>query len=201
MVGLPDMKSEIFKMNGWIKGCTLIIVVITILISCKSEKSEPIADVSESDLPGNPALDQGLIAFDSTLHEYENGLIKLKWEHLLSVKFTKQFNEDLGFEVDMPLFSDTLKALNGKDVIAEGFYIPVDETGDESIVILSAYPFAQCFFCGAAGAESVIDVLNIGKLPRLKLDQKIKFKGRLRLNKDNFDFLIYVLEEAELLKG
>lgn len=140
------------------------------------------------------------IRFDSSLYDFENGLVKLKWDHLLNVKFTKQYSEDLGFEVDLPLFTDTLLALNGKQVIAEGFYIPVDETGDESIVILSAYPFAQCFFCGAAGAESVIDVLNIGKLPRLKLDQKIKFKGRFRLNKDNFDFLIYVLEEAELIK-
>lgn len=140
------------------------------------------------------------IRFDSSLYDFENGLVKLKWDHLLNVKFTKQYSEDLGFEVDLPLFTDTLLALNGKQVIAEGFYIPVDETGDESIVILSAYPFAQCFFCGAAGAESVIDVLNIGKLPRLKLDQKIKFKGRFRLNKDNFDFLIYILEEAELIK-
>jgi hypothetical protein len=201
MAALKDMKKEIFKMNQYIKGCAFIIFIITIFLNCKSEKSETVTDALKSDLPGNPVHDQGPIAFDSTLYEYENGLIKLNWEHLLSVKFSKQFNEDLGFEVDMPLFSDTLKALNGRDVIAEGFYIPVDETGDESIVILSAYPFAQCFFCGAAGAESVIDVLNIGKLPRLKLDQKIRFKGRLRLNKDNFDFLIYVLEEAELLKG
>jgi hypothetical protein len=118
---------------------------------------------------------------------------------LLKVKFEKQYNEDLGFEVDMPVFSDTLLALNGREVIAEGFYIPVDETGDESILILSAYPFAQCFFCGAAGAESVIDVLNIGKLPKMKVDQKIRFKGKFRLNKDNFDFLIYVLEQAEYI--
>ena len=190
-----------FKKNQWIKVCALIIFIITIFLNCKSEKSEPVESLLESDTLINSAHNKDYIVFDSTLYEYEKGLIKLRWEHLLSVKFTKQYNEDLGFEVDMPLFSDTLKALNGRDVIAEGFYIPVDETGDESIVILSAYPFAQCFFCGAAGAESVIDVLNVGKLPRLKLDQKIRFKGRFRLNKDNFDFLIYVLEEAELLKG
>jgi hypothetical protein len=90
--------------------------------------------------------------------------------------------------------------LDGKRVEVEGFYIPVDETGNEKIVILSAYPFAQCFFCGKAGVESIIDILSPKKLPALKVDTKIKFRGRLKLNRDNFDYLIYVLEEAEMVK-
>lgn len=181
---------------------TLLLIASLLLLSwffvgCKDSGPN---EQQNSVLQKDTVIAKPEIRFDSSLYDFENGLVKLKWDHLLNVKFTKQYSEDLGFEVDLPLFTDTLLALNGKQVIAEGFYIPVDETGDESIVILSAYPFAQCFFCGAAGAESVIDVLNIGKLPRLKLDQKIKFKGRFRLNKDNFDFLIYVLEEAELIK-
>lgn len=170
--------------------------VILLAFGCKNPNS-----ASDSNLPdsGTSGLATNEIRFDSSLYKFEDGYIKLEWDMLLKVKFEKQYNEDLGFEVDMPVFSDTLLALNGREVIAEGFYIPVDETGDESILILSAYPFAQCFFCGAAGAESVIDVLNIGKLPKMIVDQKIRFKGRFRLNKDNFDFLIYVLEQAEYI--
>ena len=118
----------------------------------------------------------------------------------MAVKFEDSYNEKLGMEVSMPVFSDTLKVLDGKLVEVEGFYIPVDETGDDKIVILSAFPFAQCFFCGKAGVESIIDILSPTKLPVLKVDTKIKFKGRLKLNRDNFDYLIYVLEEAEMIR-
>ena len=182
------MNSSLFTFN--------IVVFVLFALGCKNT---PEADTSAAQNNISTSELQAGIRFDSSLYQYENGYIKLSWEQLLKVKFEKQYNEEMGFEVDMPVFSDTLMALNGRNVIAEGFYIPVDETGDASILILSAYPFAQCFFCGAAGAESVIDVLNIGELPKLKVDQKIRFKGKLRLNKDNFDFLIYVLEQAEYI--
>ena len=137
---------------------------------------------------------------DSIFFKKENDAFILPWKYLMSVKFEEQYNEKMGMEVSLPIFNDTLKMLDGKKVQVEGFYIPVDETGNEKIVILSAYPFSQCFFCGKAGVESIIDILSPKKLPVLKVDTKIKFRGRLKLNRDNFDYLIYVLEEAELVK-
>ena len=118
----------------------------------------------------------------------------------MSVKFEEKYSEKMAMKVEYPLFSDTIRALDGKQVQVEGYYIPVSETGDDNIVILSAYPFAQCFFCGKAGVESIIDILSPKKVPQMKLDSKIKFRGRLKLNRDNFDYLIYVLEEAELVE-
>ncbi len=134
------------------------------------------------------------------LFKKEGDAYIVPWNYLMSVKFEEKYDEKMGMEVSFPIFNDTLKVLDGQNVIVEGFYIPVDETGNENIVILSAYPFAQCFFCGKAGVESIIDILSPTKLPRLKIDSKIKFKGRFKLNRDNFDFLIYVLEQAELVK-
>lgn len=136
----------------------------------------------------------------TSLFEKDGDAFIVPWKYLMSVKFEEQYNEKMGMEVSLPIFSDTLKMLDGKRVQVEGFYIPVDETGNEKIVILSAYPFAQCFFCGKAGVESIIDILSPKKLPVLKVDTKIKFRGRLKLNRDNFDYLIYVLEEAEMVK-
>ncbi|MBK9257370.1 MAG: hypothetical protein IPM42_18015 [Saprospiraceae bacterium] len=183
---------------GCQNSCRVLFFTIFIFcFSCKNENKE-VATLPDLDKT-EEVTDKNGIRFDSTLYEFEDGFVKLDWKQLLSVRFEKQYNAELELEVDMPVFSDTLLALNGKDVIAEGFYIPVDETGNSEILILSAYPFAQCFFCGAAGAESVIDVLNVSKLPKLKTDQKIKFKGKLKLNSDNFDFLIYVLEMAEYI--
>jgi len=116
------------------------------------------------------------------------------------VQFEKSFHEKMGMEMSMPIFSDTIQALQGKNVEIEGFYIPVDETGDSDIVIVSAYPYSQCFFCGKAGIESIIDVMVSEKLPTIKTDRKVKFRGKLKLNRDDFDYLIYILENAELVR-
>lgn len=163
--------------------------------ACKNDKIYPTQIV-------NLTVDSTSVvkAFDMSYFKSENGAFIIPWPLLMSVKFEEKYDDKMGMEVALPIFSDTLKALDGKTVQVEGFYIPVSETGDDNIVILSAFPFAQCFFCGKAGVESIIDILAPKKLPLMKLDAKIKFRGRLKLNRDNFDYLIYVLEEAELVK-
>ncbi|MBK6364574.1 MAG: hypothetical protein IPF52_14195 [Saprospiraceae bacterium] len=80
----------------------------------------------------------------------------------------------------------------------EGFYIPVEETGDENIVILSAYPYSQCF-CGQAGVESIVDVLIKRSAAAYKNRYKVRFSGTFKTNTDDFDYLIYLLEEAKYL--
>jgi hypothetical protein len=145
---------------------------------------------------------KGSVATQEPLLSYfkKNGdFYKLEWPMLLRTQFEEKYVDTMAMEVSLPIFTDTLKVLDGKMVEVEGFFIPVSETGDDKIVILSAYPFAQCFFCGKAGVESIIDILSPNKMPHLKLDAKIKFRGRLKLNRDNFDYLIYVLEEAVLV--
>lgn len=173
---------------------TLIICSLISILGCKQEKTH-VATMPETKDSIPTAK-----SFDVSYFKKENGAFILEWPLLMSVKFEEKYSEKMAMKVEFPLFSDTIKALDGKQVQVEGFYIPVSETGDDNIVILSAYPFAQCFFCGKAGVESIIDILAPKKLPPMKLDSKIKFKGRLKLNRDNFDYLIYVLEEAELVE-
>jgi len=56
------------------------------------------------------------------------------------------------------------------------------------------------FFCGGAGPETVIDILPKNKLKkRLTTDEKITFKGKLRLNANDLDYLNYILDDAELV--
>lgn len=123
----------------------------------------------------------------------------LPWSLLTRVTMIDTTDALTGMDISLPVFNDTLEALNGKPVVLEGFYIPVEETKDDKIVILSAYPFAQCFFCGKAGIESIVDVLTKDKLPTLKTDTRIEFSGKLRLNRDDFDYLIYILEDARYM--
>lgn len=137
-------------------------------------------------------------SFDSLLYQWEGDYVVINWQDLLEVTFQRTPHALLD-SADIPQFTEKVKALNGKKVIVEGFYIPVEETGDEKIVILSAYPYVQCFFCGQAGVESIIDVLIKEKLPPIKTDTKVRFQGIFKTNADNFDYLIYILEDAKYL--
>jgi hypothetical protein len=187
------------KITHWSRRVGFFICLTFIALSCKDTKTTETASLPQiTDTTAVVPTDKP--AVDMSFFKKEGNHIVLPWNYLMNVTFEDVYKEDVGMEVQLPIFNDTLKVLDGKDVVVEGFYIPVDETGDEKIVILSAFPFAQCFFCGKAGVESIIDILSPKKLPTLKLDAKIKFKGRLKLNRDNFDYLIYVLEEAELVQ-
>lgn len=183
-------------MKFFSKICISFFLGILTLTGCKSDQK---ADNKLNNSNRTDSVTQQEI-LTTSFFEKDGDAFIVPWKYLMSVKFEEQYNEKMGMEVSLPIFSDTLKMLDGKRVQVEGFYIPVDETGNEKIVILSAYPFAQCFFCGKAGVESIIDILSPKKLPVLKVDTKIKFRGRLKLNRDNFDYLIYVLEEAEMVK-
>lgn len=184
------------RWNKWIVFSGIMAIML-IYPGCKSQNAETNQEPVSSDMPGE-VLDSTAIYLENFKKEGDAYIVP--WNYMLNLKFEKKYSDSLGMEVSLPIFNDTLKVLDGKTVIAEGFYIPVDETGDETIVILSAYPFAQCFFCGQAGVESIIDIITTQKLPKLKIDTKIRFKGRFKLNRDNFDFLIYMLEDAELMK-
>lgn len=177
-----------------------LLLLWVIFIGCKAEKN-PILEVEDApiDFVSSDKSEAELENLKA-IHNIQDGAYILDWRYLLSTRFAQEYNEELGMEVDVPLFSDTLSALHGELVTLSGYYIPVDETGDENIVILSAYPYAQCFFCGQAGVESIIDILPQKSIPRLKTDDRVSFRGRLKLNSQDYDYLIYILEDAELIK-
>ena len=143
---------------------------------------------------------QILPPLDESAYSWDEGYLVLPWSTLAQVEFEWAYSEVVGQEVPFPVFSPQLKVLDGKKVQVSGYAIPLEETGSEAIVILSAFPYSQCFFCGQAGPESVIDILAASQLPRLSVDQKTTFRGRLRLNGDDLRYLNYILEDAELVE-
>jgi len=169
-------------------------------------------DSSPAEVPDNTDVETEVIAptpeqdtskpyvFSPDDYTFKDGYILLNWQDLSQVKFEDTYNESIEEFIFFPVFSDTLRALNGKKIQIEGFVIPFEETGDESFVVLSAYPYLQCFFCGGAGPETVIDILPKENLGRLKTDQKLTFKGKLRLNADDLDYLNYIMDDAEMVK-
>ncbi len=95
-----------------------------------------------------------------------------------------------------PVFSPELEKYNGEEVILTGYVIPIDFSSNT--YALSKTPFANCFFCGKAGIETVVGLRFKNPQSKFLVDQFIIVKGRLRLNKQpNGDF-IYYLDNAEL---
>jgi hypothetical protein len=120
----------------------------------------------------------------------------LTWETLGDVKFNKKFDPALGIEVLEADFGESVKKLEKQQVIIKGFMIPLDPLGTQ--YVLSKFPMAQCFFCGAAGPETVIELrLHPKSIRRYAMDEVHTFKGTLMLNANNSASLNYVITQAE----
>lgn len=122
---------------------------------------------------------------------------KNAWKTLAKVKIEKRFDEILNYEVDFPTFSKEVESLNGKEIILEGWIIPLDELRGKNYFVLSALPFANCFFCGGAGPETVLEVFL--KKDLSFTEKRIKVKGKLTINPDDPLKLMYILQEAEII--
>lgn len=120
------------------------------------------------------------------------------WDLFGKTKFESKYNEKLGEYLFFPNFSPDLKALAGKEITVEGYYVPFTPEGN-TYVILSKYPMSQCFFCGGGGPESVAEV-NFLKSPKFDVDDLVTVKGKLRLNTESLDHLNFILDQATLIK-
>ena len=120
------------------------------------------------------------------------------WKTLSKLTYKKQYDEMLGFKVDVPVFSDEIKKLEGKEVVIQGYIIPVEGYKSHKEFIFSAYPYNMCFFCGGAGPETVMEI--VAKKPVPYTADPIKLKGRLELNATDINRLMYALRDAELVE-
>lgn len=125
----------------------------------------------------------------------------VSWNTFAQVTFHKEYSETFGFEVNVkpPEFSDELMSFNGKEIRVKGYVIPVDvELG---MYMVSANPFANCFFCGNAGPETVVELFPNGKFPRFSTDQVVTFKGILQVNTEGeMNAVPYQLFQAEMVR-
>jgi hypothetical protein len=120
------------------------------------------------------------------------------WNEFAKTKFEPKYNEKLGEYLFYPNFSADLKAMVGKEITVEGYYVPFAPEDGEYIIV-SKYPMSQCFFCGGGGPESIAEV-NFAKNPgKFQVDDLITVKGKLKLNIDNLDHVNFILDEAVLV--
>jgi hypothetical protein len=125
------------------------------------------------------------------------------WEVLLQdVKTRYRYDKEYNAFIPIPRFGKDVRALEGTEILLKGFFLPADVSGN--VIVLSYLPMAMCFFCSSAGIESVVEIHNIpshnNRFRRLRTDDFIEVSGTLRLNADDLNHLIYILEDARLIE-
>jgi len=120
----------------------------------------------------------------------------ITWDQLTDVKFSKKYDATLGIELLTASFGESVKALDGKEIIIKGYIIPLDPLGTQYVI--SRNPMASCFFCGGSGPETVAELrLHPKSIRRYATDELLSFKGVLKLNESNSASLNYVILNAE----
>jgi hypothetical protein len=148
---------------------------------------------------GNPPEGEPLP--DISHFSVQDGYYVLDWDFLSLVQFEERYNEELEFEIPYPIFPPIIQAFDGQPILIQGYVIPLEETGQSELLVLSAFPFSSCFFCGSAGPESVMDIkLAKPSKSRFKMDNISSFRGTLRLNDHDIYYLNYILDDAEVVR-
>jgi hypothetical protein len=120
------------------------------------------------------------------------------WNEFAKTKFEPKFYEKLGEYLFYPTFTPALKALVGTEITVEGFYVPFAPE-DGAYIIISKFPMSQCFFCGGAGPESVVEVNFKKGGEKFQVDDLITVKGKLKLNTDDIDHVNFIITDAILV--
>lgn len=117
------------------------------------------------------------------------------WKALADVSYEQQYSEMLGFDIDVPVFGEKVRALEGEIITLTGYIVPLEGFGAHKEFIFSALPYNMCYFCGGAGPETVMEVFASEEVPYTA--EAITLKGKLVLNRDDVNRLMYFLLEAE----
>ena len=120
------------------------------------------------------------------------------WKTLSKITYKKEYDELMGFKVDVPVFSEEIKEMAGKEINIKGYIIPVEGYKSHTEFIFSAFPYNMCFFCGGAGPETVMEVSSVEAVKYTA--EQIEIIGKLELNDSDINRLMYILKDVKLVK-
>ena len=119
------------------------------------------------------------------------------WKLLSNVEILTRMDGERGYEISYPKFGDSVLKLDHQSITLKGYMIPLDDMIGQRYFVLSALPYNICFFCGGAGPETVAEVKTKSEVRFT--DDAITVRGILKLNPDDPDHLMYIVEEAEII--
>jgi uncharacterized membrane protein YcgQ (UPF0703/DUF1980 family) len=117
------------------------------------------------------------------------------WQLFADISLKRKYFEESDVYYRLPVFTPVLHAHAGKEITLTGYYLPFSES--DSIIIISRYPNASCFFCGRAGIESVA-LVEVSETKSYRTDQVLSVKGRLELNSTDFNKLAFIIKDASV---
>jgi len=123
---------------------------------------------------------------------------EINWTNLEDVEFSERYVEEVDEYVLFPSFGFDVQQLDGKEVILSGYILAIDP--EIGYYVLSKGPFASCFFCGAAGPETIVELSLKSKEKSFMMDEFATFKGYLKLNSDDIYRCVYIIEFAEVYR-
>ena len=129
-----------------------------------------------------------LVKFDMFSQE------KLTWEEFANVKFYNVYSAIYDDFFLKPSFGSTIKSYQSKKIRIKGYFLDFSFDGDEFYMV-SKNPKSSCFFCGAVGLESIVEVVFKQK-QKFKTDQIVEITGVLELNSNDIDHCNYIIKEA-----
>lgn len=132
-----------------------------------------------------------LIIFSVTASQAQNDV----WKKLGKLTYKKQYDELMGFKVDVPVFSPEIKALEGKEITIKGYIIPTNGYKSQTEFVFSAFPYNMCFFCGGAGPETVMEVYASESIPYST--EPVTLKGVFSTNSGDINRLMYSISKVK----
>lgn len=118
------------------------------------------------------------------------------WRTLALIKFEKQHSENNVMANQKPRIEPLLQSMNGEEVTVKGYVIPLSGKIGQSHFMFSAYPYANCFFCGKAGAESVMEVFTKDEKKVAYSEKPIYMKGTFKYLGYKHNDIMFTLEDA-----
>lgn len=142
------------------------------------------------------------VKIDSTNHtKYldQNGVYQVNWNILSDAKIELTYFPEHKASGYYAEFGSSSLFLREKPIRIAGYVIPfvTDSITGAMKYVLSEYPNSECFFCGGAGPQSVMEIFLKPHQRRFREDEYLEFKGRLVLNNGNPWMLNYLLYDAE----
>ena len=124
------------------------------------------------------------------------GYTQTGWDLLATTEIKKGYDDFLGEETEVPDFSDLLWKNNGSTITLEGYIIPLQQSGSQDYFVLSRFPYASCFFCGAAGPETVVEVYSDREFRFT--DERVRVTGKLELNEVDPLHLFFIMRNCKV---
>ena len=141
-----------------------------------------------------------LFLLTSTNHQLSAQNTDNVWRTLALMKFERQYSENDGISQQQGRFIPLIEALEGKVIELKGYVIPLSGKKAQSHFMFSAYPYSDCFFCGKAGPESVVEVFTKDKKKISFSDEAITIRGVFRFTSRDPNDIMFTLEDAEIIE-